>query len=299
MRIERLPNNPIIVPEMDARMESNINGPSLIRVPDWLPNPLGRYYLYFAHHRGSYIRLAYANELAGPWKTHEPGTLQLEQTPMRGHIASPDVHLDEAEKRIRMYYHGPVKGAPHQQTGVAFSPDGIHFEPASKPYAWAYFRVFRYLGGWYALSMAYERHQDETGNPGRWHRSPDGLVFEEEGPPTGLVRMRHAAVKLDGDMLTVFYSRALDAPEHILCRKYALAPDWKDWKPLGEAVSILKPELDWEGADCERVASSYGWIEPRAWQLRDPCVFREAGADYLVYSVAGEHGLAIARLYDE
>ncbi|NET62179.1 MAG: hypothetical protein F6K47_40550, partial [Symploca sp. SIO2E6] len=33
---------------------SNINGPSLIRVPEWIENPLGRYYLYFAHHQGKY-----------------------------------------------------------------------------------------------------------------------------------------------------------------------------------------------------------------------------------------------------
>ena len=55
-------------------MGSNINGPSLIRVPDWLPNPLGKYYLYFAHHKGEYIRLAYADDLSGPWTTYEAGT---------------------------------------------------------------------------------------------------------------------------------------------------------------------------------------------------------------------------------
>ena len=48
VRIERLVDAPIIRPEMDGSMGSNIAGPSLIRVPEWLPNPLGRYYLYFA-----------------------------------------------------------------------------------------------------------------------------------------------------------------------------------------------------------------------------------------------------------
>ncbi|MFV1980611.1 MAG: hypothetical protein ACC655_05595, partial [Rhodothermia bacterium] len=41
----------------------NVNGPSVIRVPDWINSPLGRYYLYFAHHRGSFIRMAYADDL--------------------------------------------------------------------------------------------------------------------------------------------------------------------------------------------------------------------------------------------
>ena len=37
----------------------NINGPSLIRIPDWIPaseraDPSAVYYLYFAHHTGDY-----------------------------------------------------------------------------------------------------------------------------------------------------------------------------------------------------------------------------------------------------
>jgi len=72
-RVRRFDHNPIIRPHMDDRMGANVQGPSLIRVPDWLPDPLGRYYLYFADHKGSYIRLAYADALEGPWRTHRPG----------------------------------------------------------------------------------------------------------------------------------------------------------------------------------------------------------------------------------
>ena len=39
-------------------MGDNINGPSLIRVPNWVEGRLSRYYLYFADHKGAYIRLA-------------------------------------------------------------------------------------------------------------------------------------------------------------------------------------------------------------------------------------------------
>ncbi|NCG39796.1 MAG: hypothetical protein GWP30_02270, partial [Actinobacteria bacterium] len=63
----RLGNGPIITPGMDARMGGNIQGPSLIKVPDWVENPLGNYYLYFADHRGTYIRMAYADDVTGPW----------------------------------------------------------------------------------------------------------------------------------------------------------------------------------------------------------------------------------------
>ena len=61
------------MPELDREHGfSNINGPSLVRVPEWVENPLGRYYLYFAHHRGAYIRLAYADAIEGPYTVYRP-----------------------------------------------------------------------------------------------------------------------------------------------------------------------------------------------------------------------------------
>ena len=95
---------------MDERIGTNINGPSLLRTPEWLPNPLGRYYLYFVHHDGERIRLAYADALEGPWRIYGPGTLRLEQTSCVKHIASPDVHVDDKAQRIVLYFHGPVEG---------------------------------------------------------------------------------------------------------------------------------------------------------------------------------------------
>ena len=43
--VRRLANNPIVTADLSPSVGINIQGPSLIRVPDWLPNPLGRYYL--------------------------------------------------------------------------------------------------------------------------------------------------------------------------------------------------------------------------------------------------------------
>src|SRR5580704_19606753 len=73
----RLCDQPIIAPSLHPGIGVNIQGPSLIRVPDWVEDRLGRYYLYFADHKGSYIRLAYADALTGPWCVHPPGSLQL------------------------------------------------------------------------------------------------------------------------------------------------------------------------------------------------------------------------------
>ena len=60
--VQRVVDRPIIHAGLDPSIGANIQGPSLIRTPDWLPNRLGRYYLYFADHKGSYIRLAYADQ---------------------------------------------------------------------------------------------------------------------------------------------------------------------------------------------------------------------------------------------
>lgn len=88
LSVQRLSDGPIIDRTMSSRLTvlaqeqgySNINGPSLIRVPDWVENPLGNYYLYFSHHKGDFIRLAYADKVEGPWSIYEPGALALNQS---------------------------------------------------------------------------------------------------------------------------------------------------------------------------------------------------------------------------
>ena len=77
----RFVENPLVSVTTTRSLGDNVNGPSVIRVPLWLPHPLGRYYMYFAHHKGAYIRLAYANSLTGPWKVYEPGVLNDGRAP--------------------------------------------------------------------------------------------------------------------------------------------------------------------------------------------------------------------------
>ncbi len=299
MKAERFPQNPIITPAHDPGIGQNINGPSLIRVPEWLPNRLGNYYLYFGHHQGLYIRLAYADQMQGPWTVHAPGTLQLDETPCFGHIASPDVFADEANKRLIMYYHGPALGKQEvvddpltirypflggQRSFVAFSNDGIHFTSNQEVLGPSYFRVFHH-GGWaYALGM-----------PGIFFRSRDGITDFESGPVLFDQNQRHTAVMVEGNTLYVFYSQAGDCPEHILCATVDLAVDWFDWQ-TSEPVSVLIPAMDYEGANLPLLPSERGAIHSRAHQLRDPAIFQEKGRTYLLYSVAGENGIAIAEL---
>jgi hypothetical protein len=55
MRIQRLFDGSIISADLHPSIGSNIQGPSMIRAPDWIEGRLGNYYLYFADHKGRYI----------------------------------------------------------------------------------------------------------------------------------------------------------------------------------------------------------------------------------------------------
>jgi len=269
-------------------MGDNINGPSLIRVPEWIPNPLGRYYLYFAHHGGTYIRLAFADRLEGPWQVHGPGALDITDSFFDSHIASPDVHVIEDEREIRMYYHGCcIPEPPYQVTRLAISADGLNFAARPGVLGSFYWRVFKWDDLYYTLEM-----------PGVFRRSGTGLSDFEEGPTLFTEDMRHAAVQLNGSILNVFYSNAHDCPEHILWATIDLQPDWDEWR-ASEPTTLLRPEKDYEGADCPLEASERGSAPGRVHQLRDPCIFEEDGKTYLLYSVAGEYGIAIGELTGE
>jgi hypothetical protein len=295
--VRRLAENPIICPAMlPGKDGDNINGPSLIRVPAWLPNSLGKYYLYFANHHGKYIRLAYANRLEGPWKIFPGGVLNLKEAPgATGHIASPDVHIDNERHELRLYFHGPAKAGKGQMTFYSSSKDGKHFTADATPLCPFYLRAFRWDGMWYGLAKS-----------GQLYRSPDGRVpFTSGGNPLPggrdsdsktAVYPRHVAVDLRGDTLWVYWSNIGDAPEHILCGRLRLTGDWTTWK-VTDVRSLLRPEQPWEGASLPVKKSSSGAASRAVHQLRDPVVFvDDDGRSYLLYSVAGESGVAIAEL---
>jgi len=285
MRLERFSTNPIIHPGLDPTIGTNINGPSLIRVPPWLPASLGRYYLYFADHGGTSIRLAYADALAGPWRVHRPGTLRLEQTVCRRHIASPDVHIDAAARRILMYFHGPYGDG--QKSFLAESSDGLEFAAGATPLGPFYFRVFRHGGRHYAIAKA--ANTDSV-----LLCSRDGRTPFEAGPHF-LPGSRHTAVRIHGAQLDLFLSRAGDCPEHILVSRLALTGPWTEWRP-SDPETLLLPERDWEGAGLPLEPSRYGRASGPVRQLRDPAVYEEDSRTFLLYSVAGESGIAIAEL---
>ncbi len=318
--IRRFTSNAIITPTLSAAIGTNIQGPSLIRVPEWLPDPLGKYYLYFADHKGAYIRLAFADDLSGPWTVHEPGTLHLEQShfrtepakvpekfknkvdlggfatgPVEGvpapldsatkpHIASPEVIVREDLKQIVMYYHG-LEDFAFQRTRVALSNDGIHFEAREPIVTNSYLRVFNHDNQWYGLAM-----------PGIFYRSRDGLSeFEQNEVRLFPNTMRHNALLKRDNTLYIFWTRVGDTPEHVLLSTIDIDGDWSSWT-TGEPADVLYPEQSWEGANQPLVPSVRDAINVPVNQLRDPAIFVEGDRTYLLYAIAGEAGIAIVEL---
>jgi len=137
---ERFLQNPIITPSMLGQAGDNINGPSLIKAPDWLRNKLGTYYLYFGHHRGRYIRLAYADDLRGPWKIYEPGVVHAQHAGWNpDHVASPEVLVDNERQEILLYFHAPVTAPPYTRQDTFLAISKLDFGQFRQPPGERYF----------------------------------------------------------------------------------------------------------------------------------------------------------------
>ncbi len=321
IRAERVVDRPIIAPDMLPGDEGeSINGPSLIRVPDWVPNRLGRYYLYFAHHDGKYIRFAHADELTGPWTIMPDGLLPVaEQQVLRGHIASPEAVIDEETKQVYLFTHGSPQGEGAQVSTVAVSTDGRTFRDLGRVVGPAYLRVFRHEGAWYALNgSGMLRRAAQIGEPFEpvakiigqdildaldpWLRGEPGAVPPEQRPKSGDGRyaIRHVGTDVHDGRLYVYFSCLKHRPERIIATVVEMQGSPETWKARG-VFEVLQPDRPWEGADLplaySRGGSTIKYGYNRVRELRDPGVYREGDDAWLLYSTAGEYGLGLARLH--
>ncbi|MFW5693240.1 MAG: hypothetical protein ACOCWL_03400 [Thermoguttaceae bacterium] len=267
-----------------AAQGENINGPSMIRVPDWIPpadrpHPDARYYLYFADHNGAFIRMGWAARIDGPYtlfgqyllaEGKPRGVLDLGRErrkpldnglELRGHVASPDVHVNDRLRRIEMVFHAPAYhdgSAIGQKSFAAVSRNGLDFNGGIAPVAlgFAYFRVFAWGGEWYAVASRGALYKAR--DPADPFTPPAGFDFSQElwlpqgktpsdNPfqraidaaraagrlPAAVERARHFAVEATGaDGLRFLYTRVGDAPERIVASTLSQPPaDLAQWKP--------------------------------------------------------------------
>ncbi len=98
------------------------------------------------------------------------------------------------------------------------------------------------------------------------------------------------------DRLHVFYSPAGEGPSNILHATVDLTRHWTDWA-VDDPVTVLEPELQWEGAELSLEPSIMGAVERRVRELRDPGVFDDVdGKTYLLYCGGGESGIGLAAI---
>jgi len=321
IKVARFKQNPLITPRTSRSLGTNVNGPTVIRVPDWVQRPLGRYYMYFGNHMGEFIRLAYADDLAGPWKIHEPGVLQVRDTAMfrpgpdpketledfYTHIASPEILIDRGQRRLVMWFHGwwtkgerwpadpaaarawAQKNGYSQFTQAAMSTDGLQFDVEPAITRTPYLRVFQHDGYYYGVSRL-----------GRLSRSKDPLASFElgpnpfrDGPYAG--RIRHVALMLRGSRLYVFFTAIGDTPERVMLSTIDLAGEWTTWR-ASAAIDVIQPETAYECTNLFNQPSEAGDIAIPVRQIRDPFLFEEGGRAYLFYSICGEQGIAAGEI---
>ncbi|MEP5340179.1 MAG: DNRLRE domain-containing protein [Algibacter sp.] len=339
--------DPIIEPSMFSNyVDANnlgdgadINGPSLIRIPDWIPtnqraDVSALYYLYFAHHSGDYIRMAWAANIEGPYTLYndfttpgDRGVLDNNESDIilnnniyieENHLASPDVIIDDVNQRIIMYFHSGssyyVNNVEQndQVTWVSTSPYGLEFYNGieSVHLGSSYFRVFEYDGDLYALDNGGKTNKALDGaNPWAipsghdfttqlWDRASDNGFGDDIPVPTGDLRVRHTGVRVVGDQLHAFYSRRGDLQERIQLSTIDMTVDWESWDPTYPPIDILTPNPGWEGGNLT-MDNSKTSDAINVNQLRDPDIFEDTdGQLYLIYTGSGEGGLGIAKLYE-
>ena len=147
----------------------------------------------------------------------------------------------------------------------------------------AYVRIFPYQGWWYGLYKAEKAHGLARSPDGvTWEHWPRNPLIRPEAAEQEYDRIRHTAILLDGDRLSILYS-TLTCPD--LSReeiKLASLPlpgrDWLEWGPLERHGVIFAPELPWEAGD-----------------VRDPFLLVHDGRLYLYYVGGHEQGIGLAR----
>lgn len=309
----------------------NLMFPTLVHVPDWAAGKLGKYYLYAsAHHGNNSLMLFYSDRLEGPYRayyteyagslgTRNVSILPMEESIMNHHIAAPDVHVDAANNRFMMFYHGRGPGPTYRDTtiesrhtsSVAFSDDGIHWKNVDYHNGCAYPRAFEAGGRWFGfcrLGRVYNfegpQRFGEVPGYGDWHHgSREGLV-QMQVPHFGSSQdIRHPGAMGHDTSAFLLYTRFSDGPErikmtfvknmayqrpddeHYSSNEEALAP-----LELSNEVDLMRPFYAWEGAN-DPVGE-----KGSANQLRTPQLFpdRENNRYLLLYAFRGEGGIAMA-----
>jgi len=326
---ESISSKPLIETHIHAKLTSeaeeygysNINGPSLIKVPDWIDGRLGNYYLYFAHHKGKFIRMAYADNLTGPYTLYEPDIMHVDDSTMsvREEPSSSWSDLRKytswSEARAIMQVGRDAKEAYEER---------IQAKLSSKPSTTPHIASPEIVIDEKSKSIKMYFHGVVEGNiqMTKVAQSKDGLDFQPNEEILGLpymrtfthrgkfygisnftprrkwlydTKVRHCGLYKSKDVLYIFYSRVGDQPERILCSVMDISSDWNNWK-ASKPIEVIQPTSTWEGALEPLIPSVRGEAEVMVHQLRDPYIYTEGYSTYLLYTGGGEQNIGIKKI---
>lgn len=269
----------IITPDKLSKESDNINGPTVIKVPKWIKNPLAKYYMYFAHHKGTHIKLAFANNIFGPWTVFQKGVLSLNEIQGRDHLASPDIYF--SNEKIFMIYHSVYKKSV-QLSSTAVSNDGLNFIPKTERFASFYFRRFVFKSEIYGFSKS----ENDYGCIYKLVNNKFQIINNKF-----IYNLRHGSIIIENNKVYCYFTRIGDSPEKVLVCNINM-----DTFNPSIFSTVIEPKYNWEGVNNKLEPSKFGMAKTKLNQLRDPFVFKENNLKYLFYSVQGEYGIAVTEI---
>ncbi len=199
---KRLYDTPIISKFSDSNLIKDekkhgfisLASPTVVRVPKWIKKPLGKYYLYFSHHKGEYIKMAYSDSINGRWTIYNDTILspknstlityrttqsnlkdvfnhnnstetfallsQLDFKNNNTSVDSNDPHIASPEIIINneskeiVIFFHGMVSGNIQKCKIAISKDGLNFNAKSKILTGPYLKLVEYKNSYLGISMS-------------------------------------------------------------------------------------------------------------------------------------------------
>lgn len=300
MKIKKIIKKKLIISHKQDLLKSwkNINGPVCFKIPSWVKNPIGKFYLIFADHKGEYLRLAYSNNINSKWKISKHKILQLTKSNkiIYDHIASPEIYLDTLNKEIILYFHSRSKRLGREQvTFVATSKNGINYKLKHlNPIAPFYFRIFKHKNFYYGLTKGGDLFKSKCKfRKFKFQKNIFNKYEDKYHNKRGSIR--HLCLLKREEYLEVFFTKIGDKPERIYRGILKLLYNQKNWK-ITNIEEILRPTKVYEGSKIKLEKSEPGPSKKIENAVRDPYILNDNNKTYLFYSIKGEKGIALAKI---
>jgi len=287
----------LLIPiKYDLSSNKNINGPTVIEYT--LPRLLGSkiYIMYFASHKGRYIRTAWSRSPIGKFRTI-PLVYILpiwnNFSERKDHVASPEVLT--INKINYLFTHSPSRYfAPGRQiTYISRLYFGLFCFSAKPTKLPSYSRFFYYKDDLYAITNGADvfRFTVETLEPVKLEADISKLLIPDSEDIA--IRVRHSQVVQYKDKMLCFFTRVGDSPERIFVAEMKFT---SEEIIFSQPMELLRPETDYEGIKIKAQPSRNGMAKTAQNAIRDPFVAKFGEQYFLYYATSGEKGIACALL---